>query len=82
MGGPKDTLAPPVLKVGGPWPGRLPLWRRPCSYGKEAKVTQLTSSLYYKDTTGKLDDANPLSDNANIGLKRDTHSSEKVMRSI
>lgn len=38
------------------------------SYGSEAKATHLTSALYYKDTAGKMDDSNPIVDNANTGL--------------
>ena len=40
------------------------------SYGNEAKTTHLTSSLYYKDDAGKMDDANPTDDACNSGLKK------------
>lgn len=41
------------------------------NYGDEAKKSQLTMSLFYKDTPGKMDTVNPLAedDNANLGLK-------------
>lgn len=41
------------------------------NYGDEAKESQLTMSLFYKDTPGKMDTVNPLAedDNANLGLK-------------
>ena len=39
------------------------------SYGPAAKTSQLTSALYYKDTAGKIEDANPLAATANSGLK-------------
>jgi hypothetical protein len=38
------------------------------SYGSEAKTTHLSSSLYYKDEAGKMDDANSTDNNANSGL--------------
>ena len=42
------------------------------SYGSQAKETQLTSSLFYKDTAGQMDQVNPLAEGAaaNIGLKK------------
>ena len=41
------------------------------SYGPDAKQTQLTSSLYYKDIAGHMEDKNPLLDAArNTGLKQ------------
>ena len=40
------------------------------SYGDDAKSTHLTSSLYYKDIAGKMDNANPLEAQANSGLKK------------
>jgi hypothetical protein len=40
------------------------------SYGTEAKTSQLSSSLYFKDEAGKMDDANPLEADANEGLRR------------
>jgi hypothetical protein len=46
------------------------------SYGSDAKSSQLTSALFYKDETGKMDRPNPLARNAaekNSGLaKRQT----------
>ena len=41
------------------------------SYGEEAKTSQLTMSLFYKDTQGKMDSVNPVADDAdaNLGLK-------------
>lgn len=41
------------------------------NYGDEAKKSQLTMSLFYKDTPGKMDTVNPLAedDDANLGLK-------------
>lgn len=40
-------------------------------YGKEAKTSQLSMAMFYKDTPGKMDVANPVTqDNpANMGLK-------------
>lgn len=42
------------------------------NYGEEAKKTQLTSALFYKDTAGLMDEANPAAndDVANQGLKK------------
>jgi hypothetical protein len=43
------------------------------SYGFEAKSSQLTSALFYKDEAGKMDKPNPLAENAadrNSGLVR------------
>jgi hypothetical protein len=40
------------------------------SYGTEAKSTHLTSALYYKDDAGKMEDANPVENAANSGLKK------------
>ena len=40
------------------------------TYGSESKSTQLSSSLYYKDTPDKMDDADPLVATANVGLKK------------
>ena len=41
------------------------------SYGEEAKTSQLSMSLFYKDTPGKMDSVNPVADDAdaNLGLK-------------
>lgn len=41
------------------------------NYGDEAKKSQLTMSLFYKDTPGKMDTVNPLAedDDANLELK-------------
>eukprot|EP00057_Strongylocentrotus_purpuratus_P003423 XP_003726621.1 PREDICTED: uncharacterized protein F54H12.2-like [Strongylocentrotus purpuratus] len=40
------------------------------TYGPEAKESQLTSALFYKDTPGHMDDGNPLREDAgNMGLK-------------
>lgn len=46
------------------------------SYGQDAKQSQLTSALYYKDTPGKMDVANPTledEDAVNRGLKERYH---------
>ena len=45
------------------------------SYGEEAKSTHLTSSLFYKDIAGKIDEPDPTkaNANANLGLKRALH---------
>ena len=52
------------------------------TYGPEAKESQLTSSLFYKDTAGHMDDNNPLSENAtNEGLKS-RHAFIKTSRSV
>ena len=51
------------------------------NYGPSAKESQLTSALFYKDTAGKMDPANPtLADDAdpNLGLKKDMNSIKKV----
>ena len=42
------------------------------SYGEEAKTIRLTSSLFYKDTAGKMDKPDPTKGNAdvNLGLKK------------
>ena len=42
------------------------------NYGTEAKQSQLTSELFYKDTAGKMDVANPaaVAADANLGLKK------------
>src|SRR6266516_3231525 len=40
------------------------------SYGPAAKNSQLTASLYYKDTAAKMDDTNPMAADANSGLKK------------
>lgn len=41
------------------------------SYGPAAKQSQLTSSLYYKDVAGSMEDRNPLPDTCtNTGLKK------------
>ena len=45
-------------------------------YGPEAKQTQLTALLYYKDTSGEMDQADPTAagEGVNAGLKKnDTH---------
>jgi len=40
------------------------------SYGPAAKLSQLTSELYYKDTAGHMNNTNPHDDNQlNVGLK-------------
>lgn len=41
-------------------------------YGPEAKQTQLTAALFYKDTAGQMDAANPLAqdDGVNVGLQK------------
>ena len=49
------------------------------SYEEEAKSTHLTSSLFYKDTAGKMDEPDPTKANAdaNLGLnKRGSFTSE------
>ena len=40
------------------------------SYGGDAKSSQLTSALFYKDIAGNMDDANPLHATANSALKK------------
>ena len=42
------------------------------SYGEETKSAHLTSSLFYKDTAGKMDEPDPTKSNAdtNLGLKK------------
>ena len=40
------------------------------SYGSEAKSTQLSSALYYKDEAGKMDDVDPTAALCNSGLKK------------
>ena len=44
------------------------------SYEEDAKLSQLSAALYAKDTTNKLDDANPLDDAANAVSRRDTRT--------
>ena len=41
------------------------------NYGEEAKTSQLSMSLFYKDTPGKMDAVNPVAEDAdaNLGLK-------------
>ena len=41
------------------------------NYGGEAKTSQLSMAMFYKDTPGKMDVANPVAedDDANMGLK-------------
>ena len=41
------------------------------NYGEEAKTSQLSMSMFYKDTAGKMGIVNPLAadDEANLGLK-------------
>ena len=41
------------------------------NYGEEAKKSQLSMSLFYKDTPGKMDEVNPVAEDAdaNLGLK-------------
>jgi len=39
------------------------------SYAPPAKQTQLTSAMYYKDEAGHMEDANPLADDAQKGIK-------------
>jgi hypothetical protein len=50
------------------------------SYGLEAKSSQLTSALFYKDEAGKMDKSNPLAANAvdklGIGQEADVRSRE------
>ena len=56
------------------------------SYGEEAKSTHLSSSLFYKDTDGKMDEPDPTkaSADANLGLKKRASctSESKVMDMI
>ena len=40
------------------------------SYGSEAKNTQLTCALFYKDEAGKMESNDPTVDTANAGLKK------------
>ena len=41
------------------------------NYGGDAKLSQLTMAMFYKDTPGKMDAVNPVADDAdaNMGLK-------------
>ena len=41
------------------------------NYGEDAKSSQLTMAMFYKDTLGKMDTVNPVADDAdaNMGLK-------------
>ena len=41
------------------------------NYGEEAKTSQLSMAMFYKDTPGKMDVVNPMAedDDANLGLK-------------
>ena len=41
------------------------------NYGEEAKTSQLSMAMFYKDTAGKMNVVNPLAadDEANLGLK-------------
>ena len=39
------------------------------NYGDDAKSSQLTMAMFYKDTPGKMDAVNPVADDANMGLK-------------
>ena len=41
------------------------------NYGEEAKTSQLSMAMFYKDTAGKMNAVNPLAvdDEANLGLK-------------
>ena len=51
------------------------------NYGPAAKESQLTAAMFYKDTPGKMDVADPtiaVAANANHGLKRDTHLTKKA----
>ena len=41
------------------------------SYGEEAKSTHLTSSLFYKDTTGKMYEPNPTKGNADVTVSQE-----------
>ena len=40
------------------------------SYGSDAKNSQLGASLFIKDEAGKMENANPREDDANVGLKK------------
>ena len=44
------------------------------SYGEEAESTHLTSSLFYKDTAGKMDEPDPTKGNANVNLGLKKHA--------
>ena len=50
------------------------------NYGTSAKDSQLTSALYYKDTAGKMDIADPTvaGGNGNAGLRANTFSAKHV----
>ena len=39
------------------------------SYGSDSKSTQLGASLYIKDVAGRMEDADPTANDANVGLK-------------
>ena len=47
----------------------VPTWKRSSTAAKES---QLTAAMFYKDTAGKMDVADPTlaADNANMGLKK------------
>ena len=47
-------------------------WKHCQAMEKKLRVTHLTSSLFYKDTAGKMDDGRPTkaSADANLGLKK------------
>ena len=50
----------------------VPTWKRSLNYGSAAKESQLTAAMFYKDTAGKMDVADPTltAANANMGLKK------------
>ncbi|XP_071503404.1 uncharacterized protein F54H12.2-like [Diadema antillarum] len=51
-------------------------------YGPEAKQTQLTTALFYKDTSGQMDQNDPLAtDSINLGLKK-RHAFIKKSKSV
>ena len=47
--------------------------RATLNYGPAAKESQLTAAMFYKDTAGKMDVADPTlaAANANMGLKKE-----------
>ena len=48
------------------------------NYSKEAKNTQLGMNLFYKDTTGFLDELDPTSDNTDLNKRMNWKNSVKL----
>ena len=51
------------------------------SYGEDAKKSQLTSALFYKDQAGRMDSVDFADDAVNEGLIKRRELSKKVVRS-